>query len=392
MKNVKSVIISFISLLFVGCSDIGHPNSHYAGKIIRVDVNENKKLNPQKEYSIVKMIPLQTTTDCLIQEISKLYFTDNYIIVFDQHHNNIFLFDNEGKFVRKIGVKGQGPTEYNTFNDIIYDPNTQLIYAFERFRSQMFIYNLKGELIKCVKSKYMFNSFVKCKYGYWIYSCFKQNNPNNSFLMLVDENLSEIKQEYFPHADITTVQFTPRFTINQDNGKIYFYYDYSDQIWELSDKAESVYKVDFGDLSLPYQEMKRTTQNKKNDKITHNNKHLGFISNLLISNELIYFNCMESGLNKSVSQYSVKYDFNRKRIDIYGSTTMGNEIIPASYTKPLLIKENTFVYAIEPQTMYPHEFNILKNLIGHVSEDDNPILLFLKPQTSSIEIQTSKEL
>lgn len=363
----------------MGCSNKEHPNNCHVKNIIKVDVTKTKKFNPILELNEIKKIPLQTTTDCLIHEISKAYFTNKYIIVFDQHHSNIFQFDNKGNYIRKIGVKGQGPNEYITFNDVVYDFDTGMIYAFERFNSKMHIYNLEGELIKLIDSKFLFNSFIKCKYGYWIYSCFKQNNPNNSLLMLVDENLSEIKQEYLSHKDITSVQFTPRFTFNQTNGKMYFFYDYSDHIWELSDKAEEAFKVDFGGLSLPYQEMKEATEIKKYDKIINSSQYVGFIDNLLISNDFIYFNCRENGLNKSVSQYTVKYDLYDKIVNVYGSTIMSDKVLPASYTKPLcLIEGNTFVYVIEPQTMFNHEFNKLKSMINDVSEDDNPILVFME--------------
>lgn len=57
---------------------------------------------------------------------------------------------------------------------------------------------------------------------------------------------------------------------------------------------------------------------------------------------------------------------------------MEENVIPANYSTPLhLINDSVLVYAIEPQEMYSHEFDILREHIKDVSEDDNPILLFM---------------
>lgn len=378
MKIAKSTITFIMAITIMGCSNNEHPcNQNFEG-IVNVDITQKKIFNPKHQLCEVQMIPLQTTTDCLIQNIDKLYFADDYIIVFDQRNSNVFLFNNKGLFVRKIGVKGQGPEEYNTFNDVVYDSGTKKIYAFERFNSMMYIYNLNGKLERTIKSRFRFNSFIKGKQGYWIYSCFKQHNPNNCILMLVDETLSNSKKEYFPQSDITTVHFTPRFTVNYDNGDQYFYYDGSDIIWKLSDKAEGVYKVDFGKYSLPYEEMKESRSIKEYDKVVHKEKYLGFIDNLMISNDYLTLDCKESGLNRFSSFFHIQHDLSQKSVDIYQSIAMGNDIIPAAYLKPLHLNKDTFVYAIEPQKLSSHEFKTLKEMHDKVSEDDNPILLFMK--------------
>lgn len=378
MRVAKFLTAFITTVIIIGCSSYEHPNNYDFKKNIDIDIKKKKEFNPKRQLCKIQMIPLQTTTECLIQDIDKLYLTDDYIIVFDQSNSNIFQFDKKGQYLRKIGVKGQGPLEYNTFNDVIYDPCSNKIFAFKRFNSMMYIYNLNGELERTIKSKFMFNSFIRGEQGFWIYSCFKQNNPNNCALMLVDEELTFCKKEYFPQADITTVHFTPRFTVNNDNGEQYFYYDGSDIIWKLSDKAEGVYKVDFGEYTLPYKEMKKSRSVKEYDNTVHRGKYLGFIDNLIVSNDFLTFKCKESGLNKPSIPFYIEYDLPRKSIGIYNSITMGDGIVPANYLEPLYLSKETFVYAIEPQKLSSHEFKALKKEYANASEDDNPILLFMK--------------
>lgn len=378
MKHVNFFLLFSITISIIGCSYNEQPNDSASSNNILIDVTKGNKLSPNKVFNGSYYIQLETTSDCLISNIDKLYITKEYIIVFDQKKNNIYQFDNVGKFVRQIGTKGSGPSEYNEFNDIVYDSDTRKIYAFERFRGLMYIYNLEGILTETISSKFKFNSFIKNKHGYWIYSCFKDNNPDNSLLMLVDDNLSKIKERYFPQAEMMTVQFTPRFTINLDNGEQYFCYNGSNIIWKLSDKAERFYEVNFGNYTLPYKEMAQISTAKEYDKKVYKNDYIGFIDNLLISNDYILFNCVKGGLNKPQTLYTVEYNIGNNITNIYNSVAMEENVIPANYSTPLhLINDSVLVYAIEPQEMYSHEFDILREHIKDVSEDDNPILLFM---------------
>jgi len=61
----------------------------------------------------VKYIPLETNNSCLIADASFVSLYDEFILVADSKHN-VFLFDLNGKFIRKIGIKGKGPGEYQT--------------------------------------------------------------------------------------------------------------------------------------------------------------------------------------------------------------------------------------------------------------------------------------
>ena len=69
---------------------------------------------------------------------------------------------------------------------------------------------------------------------------------------------------------------------------------------EGEDKAESFIQVDFDSMRLPYSSMSKVKNVKEYDDVVHGDTYLGFIENLFISDEMIYFNCKNSGLNKEV--------------------------------------------------------------------------------------------
>ena len=115
------------------------------------------------------------------------------------------------------------------------------------------------------------------------------------------------------------------------------------------------------------------------DDVVHGDTYLGFIENLFISDEMIYFNCKNSGLNKPVSFYNLFYDRCLQKSHIYNSILVSDETLPVNYSKLLSItSDGLLVYAIEPQKVFSHEFDILKRQFGNVSEDDNPIICIYK--------------
>jgi hypothetical protein len=83
----------------------------------------------------ITFIPLETTDECLIGDDYEICLKNNHIVVID-NTSQIYLFDKTGKFIRKIGSRGQGPGEYLLprfpviVNDelFIYDPAKKLCY------------------------------------------------------------------------------------------------------------------------------------------------------------------------------------------------------------------------------------------------------------------------
>ncbi len=64
-------------------------------------------IEEQPPYAHLEMIKLETTPECLIKGFKKLEMNDSLVFFLDFDH--LFVFNREGKFLRRIGEKGQGP-------------------------------------------------------------------------------------------------------------------------------------------------------------------------------------------------------------------------------------------------------------------------------------------
>lgn len=78
----------------------------------------------EKEVANLRAIPLETTDDCLIGQISDLFlFGDTLVVVDGKKSKQIYLYNIEGKFLNKFGRVGVGPGEYMSISRATIDSN-----------------------------------------------------------------------------------------------------------------------------------------------------------------------------------------------------------------------------------------------------------------------------
>jgi len=105
----------------------------------------------------VKYIPLETNNSCLIADASFVSLYDEFILVADSKHN-VFLFDLNGKFIRKIGIKGKGPGEYQTIFGYAFDITSGKIYLASP--SDTKVYTIDGKYVQTLNFRFDFESML----------------------------------------------------------------------------------------------------------------------------------------------------------------------------------------------------------------------------------------
>lgn len=86
-----------------------------------VAVEFNNTINPLAEnISSIELIPLETDSEHLVGGVTDLTIAGDSYIVMDLINNNIFRYSADGKFLGRIGQKGNGPEEFIRINDIQY--------------------------------------------------------------------------------------------------------------------------------------------------------------------------------------------------------------------------------------------------------------------------------
>ena len=372
MKKYISIIVVF-TLVISACSS-SQKRVGSVDNIVDINVSNSEELDFRKYFDAVRYVALETTKDVLIGEVTKIYLTNDHIIIFDQKSMDIFLFGIDGKFIRKIGKKGEGPDEYIFLNDIQFDKERMLVFAHERFRNSIYTYDLYGNLLdKTQKSLIQFNSFFKTQEGVWVYSCFDNENPNHYNLTLLSTDLQSVRKQCFPQKEFVNVTFSSTFVSNE-HGRLFFYYPSSNIIYEISGTDVIPFlQVDFGDSTMPYDKIIEAKSMEDYDKLLSNKDYLGDISNCFVNKDRIFFSFSEAGLGM-VKSYNCFYNIQLKSATVFNNSFISSAKIPIS-TSLLYSTDTMLVYPIYPIIFSEDSFDELNQyLSADIQLDSNLIL------------------
>ena len=143
-KHVRWMSALLVASLLFGCGDGKQKESD---GLITVDVS---KSYPKKELILqdlfdIEYVPLETT-DEMLTEGHIQYISDNYMIFknLGRMAGEIFIFDRQGKAVRKINRLGQSGEEYLNILGIDYDEQADELFVNSHYSDKVFVYDSEG--------------------------------------------------------------------------------------------------------------------------------------------------------------------------------------------------------------------------------------------------------
>ena len=143
-KHVRWMSALLVALFLFGCGDGKQKESD---GLIRVDVS---KSYPKKELILqdlldIEYVPLETT-DEMLTEGHIQYISDNYMIFknLGRMAGEIFIFDRQGKAVRKINRLGQSGEEYLNILGVDYDEQADELFVNSHYSDKVFVYDSEG--------------------------------------------------------------------------------------------------------------------------------------------------------------------------------------------------------------------------------------------------------
>ena len=161
MKRANSILV-IILMVLAGCRESNKQSTVIRSNadLITVDVT---KSYPEKELILqdfmdVEYIPLETTDEFLNRGIVHAVGREFIVVTNRNTDAEIFIYDRNGKGVKKINRKGQGPEEYAFFLGIVLDEDNGEIFVHER---KVWVYDLNGTFKRSFKfgSDHMYMQF-----------------------------------------------------------------------------------------------------------------------------------------------------------------------------------------------------------------------------------------
>ena len=146
---MKKIIYIIIAYLFYSCNE----NMSSGFIEIPVDIEQDASLPFSVIAEELIAIELELTDESLINSdrINRIIFSDNEVIIAEDF--KIYVFSKEGKFLRTIGSRGQGPGEYNLIMNFAFDKKNGLLFVNSSSFSangfsKILCYNLNGKFLK----------------------------------------------------------------------------------------------------------------------------------------------------------------------------------------------------------------------------------------------------
>ena len=92
----------------------------------------------------IRYIPLRDEEGIMGEQINQLLYCNGIFYLLDFQQDEVFLYDEEGKCVKKISDRGKGPKEYIAIGNIDINPETSELYVQDRILSSVLVYDLNG--------------------------------------------------------------------------------------------------------------------------------------------------------------------------------------------------------------------------------------------------------
>ena len=381
---ISIIYLSIVALLSQSCDN--QKKEQTGTTIIEVlDVETISHLD--SVFSTVTFLPLDTDDDYLITQIVNLKIQDSLIYINDDY-KRLLVFDLRGKFMRQIGVRGQGPGEYLEMRDWIIDNNQIEILDYKRILT----YTLDGKYLHA-KSFNLMTDSIYCNAmafthaplgGYYLWGgtslSTDYSKPDRYLMYEVDDEI-KIKKGYFPikHG---TGGASRQFSYYQDVTIIDpIFGDYN--IYEINKKGaiEPRYFFDFGEhaytneISAPKSGQKAPKASTKDfdDSVTT-------LHNFLETDACIHMNFRFKNLNLSVL-------VNKTNAESYILSPNKAQKDEFRFWGALCAYNDQLVYPIDAwwftdeckrlSPAYRKELDI-EDYKTRVDESDNPVLVFYK--------------
>ncbi|MDC1105987.1 6-bladed beta-propeller [Prolixibacteraceae bacterium] len=246
MKQMMRITTNILILLcIISC---GTKEKGFHGEIL--NCVDRLDYDRQSFVDHVKLIPLEQTEQSVFSEITKLIHKSGRYYIGDLHQSKkIFVFDDQGLFVGKVGRLGKGPEEYNRINDFyVTDDGDVVILTGPSHR--LLQYDVQNNFLAEVKLPFKADAVLPLSDDKYIFACsIHQQNER----VVVTNLKGEVLNRYLPydksnyHANMTVRG--SQYLLRETSDGVTFNQPYDSKIYQFKKSGEMVvlYDLDFGE-------------------------------------------------------------------------------------------------------------------------------------------------
>jgi hypothetical protein len=267
MKTYSKInTIGLISLIFLLFSCHQQPNNFIKEIDISQSYFNDKEALLSEIATDIKYVKLQTDTNCLIGQIyhplENLQFSEDKIFISDGE--NLFVFENSGKFLTRIGNQGRGPEEFSRITNFTILPKDSLIVIFSDVQKKAFIYTYDNRFEKDIKIDFWPLSISSLNKEFMVFGSPKGRRSETDYYALsIINSEGEIISHLINYQREREVEKKEKLGIASIS-QFYNYFDtlsywefQYDTIWRIINENRAIpeYFINSGPKRLPFEQL-----------------------------------------------------------------------------------------------------------------------------------------
>jgi hypothetical protein len=234
-------------------SDLRMSGDHY---IIDLDGKKEISISFSDIFKNMRTIILETGNECMIGLIRELQVYNGYIYILDNTiAKSLFVFDIEGRFIRKIGSLGNGPGEYIYIDDFTLDTTNGFIFLLD-YGTRIHKYQLNGTYIHSIniqepRTNSKFIQYYNGRLYTSILAWKEYRNQNDYMLLEIDPNDGKVLSRSLPlklNKGWSEAYFTDNFFMSRLNSPPRYTQLFMDIIVSLDEGITTYIEVKSKDL------------------------------------------------------------------------------------------------------------------------------------------------
>ncbi|MDY5239585.1 6-bladed beta-propeller [Bacteroides helcogenes] len=380
-----------MSTLFIVGACTQHPN-HVENDYMTVQLplaNKENKLNLSEVADSINYVILETNADCLIGTVDKILVTDNgnFLIVDKEISSSVYLYDKDGRFLRKIGEAGMGKGEYTVIEDVVCYHNW--IYIWDSSAKKVLKFAENGAFLDSCPFEYSAYSICCLGEDKLAFCC--DYTPNRSLysnhqypsLIFLDMKKNKVKSALFFDSDISCRAYLSTLN-NLCNNHLYL--PLNDTIYNITSSGIGKKMV------LQYAEHYVKNRNayidrSKSERLSADDASKSFVEDMF-PHLITYFACDEVNVLFMRMNKFLYYGFYYPKSGVYKECSskngfpIVNDIDSIAVFSPRYSKGNIIYGTAEPSQLIERKSSnpSLSQSIKELAEDSNPVVvkIFMK--------------
>lgn len=242
----------------------------------------------------IDIIPLETTDNSLIGYLTKCIIKNRQIYILDLRLQSLFVFEESGKFIKKIGNKGRGPGEYIEIKDFCVMNSNVYVLDYKRIHCFDGKTGLYQETLAWHSDKEFnpsqFILYHKDHYFLWCSNPDVWDSSRGKYYRMQEMKKSKPNMEYFKFEYQSSDG--NRFYSRNDSSYYIKPLDGEDVIYQLSkDSIFASFMIDFREHALSSKQIDELRKRKEPNAYLKSN-YFKNISDIWETKKYIYFRCV----------------------------------------------------------------------------------------------------